>query len=270
MSDTINSEEYKWSAAYYAQKKFLEEQSAKYLSNAKARKTINIMTICCSSVNKDDEVPRIPSSTKLASQALDIVKTIKSNYPIQTKQYILDNIDFRHCEANYSIKWHYCTRPCRITQTMASKWLADPLTSLYYDLVDWCDIVIIATPIRRGNASSLYFKLVERLNCIENQKEVYGVDLIHNQLCGGIIVWAQDGAQNVMWNIMSIWSEFGFSFAKNAFVAYTAWWLRNERTDLVPSQIEKDKDFLQESTIDMLTNQIKIIEQRRFYEKNNQ
>lgn len=60
--------------------------------------------------------------------------------------------------------------------------MVDPLTQLYDDIVDWADIVIVATPIRRGNASSLYYKLVERLNCIENQQEVYGVNLIHNKL----------------------------------------------------------------------------------------
>ena len=73
--------------------------------------------------------------------------------------------------------------------------------------MDWCDIVIIATPIRRNNPSSLYYKLVERLNCVENQKEVYGVDLVHDKLMGMVIVGAQDGAQHVMGQMMSVWSE---------------------------------------------------------------
>ena len=138
---------------------------------------------------------------------LAYAQTMTSAYPIETRQYVLDDMDFTHCEANYSMKGHYCTRPCWISQRMAKKGFADPLTSLYYDLVDRCDIILIATPIRWGSPSSLYFKLVERLNCIENQKEVYGVDLIHDQLCGGIIIGAQDGAQHVMGTMMSVWSE---------------------------------------------------------------
>jgi hypothetical protein len=53
----------------------------------------------------------------------------------------------------------------------------------------------------------LYYKLVERLNCIENQKEVYGVDLVHNKLMGMVIMGAQDGAQHVMGQMMSVRAE---------------------------------------------------------------
>jgi multimeric flavodoxin WrbA len=172
-------------------------------------------------------------------------------------------LNFDHCEGNYSIQWHYCTRPCRISQRKAEKWLADPLTQLYNDLVDRCDIVIVATPIRRWNASSLYYKLVERLNCIENQKEVYGVDLLHNKLMGMIVMGAQDGAQHVMGQMMSVWSELWFAFAKSPYVAYTAGWLLNSRIDLIQSQIERDQELINEMISDMLTNQFEIIINRR-------
>ena len=46
---------------------------------------------------------------------------------------------------------------------------SDQLTAVYEGLVHWADVVLVATPIRWGNASSLYFKMVERLNCIQNQ-----------------------------------------------------------------------------------------------------
>jgi multimeric flavodoxin WrbA len=65
-------------------------------------------------------------------------------------------------------------------------------------LVDRCDIVLIATPIRRGNPSSLHQKLIERLNCIQTQKESYDLDLIGDQLAGFIVVGAQDGVQAVI------------------------------------------------------------------------
>ena len=45
----------------------------------------------------------------------------------------------------------------------------DQLTAVYEGLVHWADVVLLATPIRWGDASSLYFKMAERLNCIQNQ-----------------------------------------------------------------------------------------------------
>src|SRR5216683_8198790 len=44
------------------------------------------------------------------------------------------------------------------------------LNDLVYDaFVHWADAVIIASPIRWGTASSLYFKMAERMNCVQNQ-----------------------------------------------------------------------------------------------------
>ena len=39
---------------------------------------------------------------------------------------------------------------------------------VYEALVHWADAIIVATPIRWGAASSLYFKMAERLNCVQN------------------------------------------------------------------------------------------------------
>lgn len=116
---------------------------------------------------------------------------------------------------------------------------------------------------KMGNVSSLYYKLVERLNCIENQKEVYWVDLVHNKLMGMVIMGAQDGAQHVMGLMMSVWSEMWFAFAKSPYVAYTAGWLLNDRIDLIPSQLEKNQKLIDEMIIEMLSNQFQTIINRR-------
>lgn len=197
------------------------------------------------------------------NQVLEHAKLLSSEIEVLTRTHILEDLDFNHCEGNYSIQWHYCTRPCRISQRMAEAWKADPLSQLYYDLVDRADIVIVATPIRRWNASSLYYKLVERLNCIENQKEVYWVDLVHNKLMWMVIIWAQDWAQHVMWQMMSVRAELWFAFAKSPYVAYTAGWLLNDRIDLIPEQLEHDQNLIDEMIDEMLTNQFKIIMDRR-------
>lgn len=260
------------SQSYIAQKKFLQTQSDIFFKNSNERKTINYLWIWCSSINHDDTDPRTPASNKIMDYILESAKNFDASLSIETKFHLLDEIKFDHCEANYSMKWEYCTWPCWITQRMAKLGKADPLSQLYDDLIDRADVVIIATPIRRWNASSLYYKLIERLNCIENQKEVYGVNLVHNKLVWMVIIWAQDGAQHVMWQIMSVWAELGFAFAKSPYVAYTAWWLRNDKTELVQEQIQHDRWLIEQMTQEMISNQISTILQRKKYmtfSKNN-
>jgi multimeric flavodoxin WrbA len=251
------------SVQYIAQQKFLQTQSDLFKQHSEERKTINILAIGCSTTNLDDEIRRVPSSHKIMNQILEHAQNINPTIEILTRTHILEDLNFDHCEGNYSIQWHYCTWPCWISQKKAEKGVADPLTQLYHDLVDRCDIVIVATPIRWGSASSLYYKLVERLNCIENQKEVYGVDLVHNKLMGMVIMGAQDGAQHVMWQMMSVWSELWFAFAKSPYVAYTAWWLLNDRIDLIPEQLQRDQILIDEMIKEMLINQFETILNRR-------
>jgi multimeric flavodoxin WrbA len=255
----------KSSKQYLAQQAFLQQQSDLFLKHSLERTSINIVWIGCSTTNLDDSPRRTPTSHEILSRCLDVAHKLwwEKNIEVNTRTHILEDIDFDHCEANYSMQWHYCTRPCWITQRKAEKWETDPLSSVYQDLIDRSDIVLVATPIRRWSASSLYYKLVERLNCIENQKEVYNVDLVHNKLMGMIIMWAQDGAQHVMGQMMSVWAELGFAFAKSPYVAYTAGWLLNDRIDLIPSQIKKDMPLIDSMIHDMLTEQFALITQRR-------
>lgn len=134
----IQSEQYK------AQKKFLQECAAKYKKNAQERKTINILGISCSTINTDDEHLRVPSSEKVLEDTLMYAKQYDSS--VETKLIKLRDLDFGHCEANYSIHADYCTWPCRLSQRKKD---SDQLVSVYNALTDWCDIVLIATPIRR-------------------------------------------------------------------------------------------------------------------------
>lgn len=255
--------EYKKTDQFTAQQKFLQTCSDDFLKHSRERKTINILWIGCSSTNKDDTPPRTPSTHHILEQILWLAKSIDPTIQVNTKTIILEDLNFDHCEWNYSVQWHYCTRPCWISQRKAQKWIADPLTQLYNDITDWADIVLIASPIRRGNASSLYYKLVERCNCIENQKEVYGVDLIHNKLMWAIVIWAQDGVQHVLWSIMTTRSQMGFAFAKQPFVWYTAWWYLNDRIDLVPTQLKEENEIIMEIAKEMLENQFTTIKARR-------
>ena len=145
---TQTYQEYKMTDVRKVQQHSLQQQSNNYLHNAQSRTSINIMLITCSTVNKDDEPTRVPSSEQIGLDVMELAHKLYPDHEIQTKVFKLREIDFAHCEANYSISGHYCTWPCWISQRMAQLGKADPLTELYYSLVDWCDGVLIATPIR--------------------------------------------------------------------------------------------------------------------------
>jgi NADPH-dependent FMN reductase len=82
----------------------------------------------------------------------------------ETQLISLNDLEFRACEGYYSKSAHACTWPCSITQMDKN----DQLDRVYEALVHWADAIIVASPIRWGAASSLYFKMAERLNCIQN------------------------------------------------------------------------------------------------------
>ena len=46
---------------------------------------------------------------------------------------------------------------------------ADQMIQIYEKIILWADVVLIATPIRWGNSSSLYYKMIQRMNCVQNQ-----------------------------------------------------------------------------------------------------
>lgn len=80
---------------------------------------------------------------------------------------------------------------------------------------------------------------------------------------GNIIMGAQDWAQHVLGQMMSVRSELWFAFAKSAYVAYTAGWLLNDRIDLIPQQLEKDQNLIDEMVTEMLSYQFETILNRR-------
>ena len=68
---------------------------------------------------------------------------------------------------------------------------------VYEGIVHWADVILVATPIRWGGASSLYYKMVERMNCIQNQETVAGRHLLRNKVAAFIITGGQDNVQGV-------------------------------------------------------------------------
>ena len=88
----------------------------------------------------------------------------------------------------------------------------------------WADVVLVATPIRWGQAGSLYFRMAERLNCVQNQITIRNRVLIRNKVAGFIIVGGQDNIQGVAGQMLGFFSELGFIFPQFPFIAHSRGW----------------------------------------------
>src|SRR5665647_1869382 len=88
-------------------------------------------------------------------------------------------------------------------------------------LVHWADAIIISSPIRWGAASSLYFKMAERLNCVQNAMTIRDLVLIRNKVAGFIIVGGQDNIQAVAGQMMGFFAELGFIMPQFPYIAHS-------------------------------------------------
>lgn len=132
----------------------------------------------------------------------------------------LRDLAFRHCEGYYSISARACTWPCSITQADAD----DQMRVVYEAVVHTADVVLVATPIRWGAASSLYFKMVERMNCVQNQVTIANRRLIRRKVAAFIVTGGQDNVQAVIGQQLAFFSEIGFVFPPFPFVAHSLGW----------------------------------------------
>jgi multimeric flavodoxin WrbA len=166
---------------------------------------------------RDAKYPRFSTSEHLLEAALDHARAAHS---AETQLVRLNDLRFRHCEGFYSKAAKACTWPCSITSMDKS----DQLDQVYEMAVHWADVLLVATPIRWGAASSLYYKMVERMNCIQNQITLHNQVLIRNKVAAFIITGGQDGIQAVAGQMMLFFSEIGFVVPQFPFIAHSLGW----------------------------------------------
>jgi multimeric flavodoxin WrbA/nitrite reductase/ring-hydroxylating ferredoxin subunit len=164
----------------------------------------------------DEANPRFSGSDHLLRHALDSCAAQGA----ESRMIRLSELKFRSCEGYYSKSAHACTWPCSITQMDDT----DQLDRVYEALVHWADAIIVATPIRWGAASSLYFKMAERLNCVQNSITIRNQVLIRNKVAGFIIVGGQDNIQGVAGQMLGFFAELGFIFPQFPYVAHSRGW----------------------------------------------
>ena len=168
----------------------------------------------------DAQNPRFSGSDHVLAAAVEEAARLGA----ETKTIRLNDLRFRNCEGYYSKSSHACTWPCSITQ-MDSE---DQMDQIYEALVHWADAIIIATPIRWGAASSLYFKMAERLNCIQNAITLNNRVLIRNKVAGFIIIGGQDNIQSVAGQMLGFFGELGYVFPQFPYIAHSRGWTHED------------------------------------------
>lgn len=168
----------------------------------------------------DARHPRFSGS----DHVLEAAVTAAAQSGAETKIIKLNDLSFRACEGYYSKAAHACTWPCSITQMDSD----DQMDEVYEALVHWADAVIVATPIRWGAASSLYFKMAERLNCVQNAITTHNRVLIRNKVAGFIIIGGQDNIQSVAGQMLGFFGEIGYLFPQFPYIAHSRGWTHED------------------------------------------
>ena len=193
---------------------------------------LRVVGISTTAMNQ--EYPRYSTSEHLLQVALDQAGAKGA----EAKLIRLNDLSFRTCEGYYSKSSHACTWPCSITQMDPT----DELTEVYEALVFWADVVLISTSIRWGMPSSLYFKMIERMNCVQNQITINDRVLIRNKVAGFVITGGQDNVQAVAGQMMMFFGELGFTFPQFPFVAHSRGWSAEDMENNI-LRVKSDQDL---------------------------
>jgi nitrite reductase/ring-hydroxylating ferredoxin subunit/multimeric flavodoxin WrbA len=204
------------------------------LSRAIVRQPGPIRVVGISTTGMDRANPRTSTSELLLLAALDQAEATGAT----TRLIRLAELKFRHCEGYYSKAAAACTWPCSITQMDSS----DQLDQVYEALIHWADVVLVATPIRWGAASSLYFKMAERLNCVQNQVTIRNRVLIKNKVAAFIVIGGQDNVQGVVGQMLTFFGELGFVFPQFPFIAHSRGWSAEDMENNV-LEVERSADL---------------------------
>lgn len=192
---------------------------------------IRVVGISTTVMNNDH--PRYSTSDDLLISALDYAK----DNGCETKLFKLNDLKFRACEGYYSQSARACTWPCSITSMDPS----DEMEKIYEAFVHWGDAFIISTPIRWGAASSLYFKMIERMNCIQNQETIANKHLLKNKVVGFIITGGQDNVQAVAGSMLGFFAELGCQFPQFPYIAHSRGWSAEDMENNMLSVKQSDK-----------------------------
>jgi nitrite reductase/ring-hydroxylating ferredoxin subunit/multimeric flavodoxin WrbA len=212
------------------------------------RQAGGVRVVAISTTSMTQGQPRFSTSDFL----LEIALARAAGSGCETRLIRLRDLKFRHCEGYYSKSAQACTWPCSITQMDAN----DQLDQVYEAFVHWADVMLIATPIRWGAAGSLYYKMIERMNCIQNQSTIANRELLRNKVAAFIITGGQDNVQAVAGQMLGFFAEVGCVFPQFPYVAHSRGWtaedMENNVTEVRDSvQLRNGAEALAERSVTM-------------------
>jgi len=181
----------------------------------------------------DRAYPRPSTSERLLEVAL---AEARDALGCETRLLRLDQLKVRPCEGFYSKSARACTWPCSITKMDPT----DQMEQVYEAFVHWADVILVSTPIRWGAASALYYKMVERCNCIQNQETIAGRVLLRNKVAAFIVTGGQDNVQGVVGQMLTFFAELGCQFPQHPFIAHSRGWAAED--------MENNIRYVEEST----------------------
>ena len=212
-----------------------KRQKAKHdkhpLDRPLGREAGGVRVVGISTTNMDVANPRYSTSDALLETGIAHAAATGCD----TRLIRLRELSFRACEGYYSKAARACTWPCSITQMDPN----DQMDRVYEALVHWADVVLVATPIRWGNAGSLYYRMAERLNCVQNQVTIANRVLIRNKVAAFIITGGQDNVQAVAGQMLGFFSELGFSMPQFPYIAHSRGWTAED--------MERNVDIVKQS-----------------------
>jgi nitrite reductase/ring-hydroxylating ferredoxin subunit/multimeric flavodoxin WrbA len=220
----------------------------------------NVLGISTTNLN-DKIAPRKSTSEQALIYALDYAKNELDSNTLMIK---LRDLSFKHCEGYYSKNAKACIFPCSISEMDKD----DQMIQVYEKLILWADVVVLATPIRWGNSSSLYYQMIQRMNCVQNQIITHDMHLIRDKVAAFIITGGQDNVQHVAGELMTFWAQLGFIFGKFPFVGWSrGWYAEDTENNLhdMNSSRQMKKDITK--TIRGAVELSKLVSQSKYHEK---
>jgi nitrite reductase/ring-hydroxylating ferredoxin subunit/multimeric flavodoxin WrbA len=217
-----------------------------------------------STTNTNDEIaPRKSTSEQSLEFALDFAK---NKLGADCHMIKLRNLKFRHCEGYYSKNAKACIFPCSISEIDKE----DQMLEVYERVILWSDVVLVSTPIRWGNASSLYYQMVQRMNCVQNQSVTNQQYLIRDKAAAFIITGGQDNVQHVAGEMLTFWSQLGFVFGKFPFVGWSRGWYAEDTENNYNSMISDYGAAMRKDIVRTVTGAVemsKLVKENRYDEQ---
>ncbi len=219
------------------------------LSREPTREPGKIRVLGISTTVMDRNHPRFSTSEELLKSALNKAHI---DIEVETRFLALSDLNFRNCEGFYSKSEKACTWPCSITKMDPT----DEMRQIYENLVHWSDVVIVATPIRWGSASSLYYKMAERLNSVQNQITLKNRVLIQNKVAAFIITGGQDNVQSVAGQMLTFFGELGYVSPAFPFVGHSLGWSSEDMDQNM--EYVKESEYLHQHAFELIERSVQL------------